>query len=117
MRGEDSIREEFAKLGLGPAIDDEIGEQVEVGPRIDLMRDAACNNGEDGCGALATHGVVGKEPVAPSKNEPAQLTLTSIIGELDVASFKKRTSRFHCRCRYPSAWPSGVFGGMTSRCS
>jgi hypothetical protein len=54
MRGEDSIREEeFAKLGLGPAIDDEIGEQVEVGPRMHLMRDAACNNGEDGCGALA----------------------------------------------------------------
>jgi hypothetical protein len=52
MLREDPIGEESAQPALGPTGDDELGDDVEVGSRIDVVRDARPDDREDGGGRI-----------------------------------------------------------------
>ncbi len=63
VSGEDAIGQEVAQLRLRPIVNDELGDQVQVGARIDVVRDASGDDGEDGCGALSAEVEPGEEPI------------------------------------------------------
>lgn len=54
VQGDDAIRQEVADPALRPASDDEARDQMEVGPRVDIVLDAGRDDRQDGGGALAT---------------------------------------------------------------
>jgi hypothetical protein len=69
MRGEHAIGQELAELLLWPTVHDELGHEVEVRARIDVVRDARRDNAEDRGGALSAAVEPGEEPVLPSENK------------------------------------------------
>ena len=86
---DDSIGEQVSELGLGPSVDDEPGDEVEIGSRVDVVCDAGSDDGQDVGGALAAEVLPGKEPVFPSEDKPTELGLATIVGQLDVAVFEE----------------------------
>jgi hypothetical protein len=89
VSGEHAIWEEFAELALRPALQDEFGDEVQVGARINVVRDARGDDTQDRRGAFSTFVHPSEEPVFPAENEPAQLALTAIIRQLDIAIFEE----------------------------
>jgi hypothetical protein len=79
MRGEHAIGQQLAELFLRPTVYDELGHEMQVGARIDVVRDASCDDAEDRPGALAAAIEPGEKPVFSSENEPAQLTFATIM--------------------------------------
>ncbi len=53
MGGKDAVWKEIADLRLRPAVDDELGDDVQVGSGTDFVSDAGREDGEDGGGTLA----------------------------------------------------------------
>ena len=69
---------------------DELGHEVQVGARIEIVRDAGGDDAEDGRGALAADVAPGEEPIFATETKPSQLTLAAIIGDLDIAVFEEQ---------------------------
>jgi len=63
MRDGDAIWKEVAELFVGPAAKDELGDEVQVGPGIEIVRDAGRDDGEDGSSTCAALVMTYKEPV------------------------------------------------------
>jgi hypothetical protein len=40
MRDEHAVRQKLAQLGVGPSMHDSVNDLVQVGARVDVMRDA-----------------------------------------------------------------------------
>ena len=53
MVAEDAVRKEFAEPGVRPTVDDELGDEVEIGARIHIVGDASADDRKDGGGAFA----------------------------------------------------------------
>lgn len=53
MSGEHAVRQEAAELSLRPSVHDGVNDLVQVRARIDVVRDAGCDDREDVAGALA----------------------------------------------------------------
>lgn len=62
---------------------------MQVGARVEIVRDAGGDDGEDGSGALAAGVEPSEEPIFATEDQAPQLTLTSIVGELNVAIIEK----------------------------
>lgn len=58
--------------------------------RVDLVRDARGDNGEDRGGALTTGVEPGEKPVLSAEHEPAELTFEAVVGELDVSVVEEK---------------------------
>src|ERR1700733_3881307 len=89
MRDEHSIGEEVAQAALRPAMHNEHGHEMQVRARVDVVRDAGGDDGEDGSGALTAEVEPGKEPIFPAQDQPSELTLPAIVGGLDVSIVEK----------------------------
>ena len=63
VSGEHAIGQEIAEIFLREAVHDELGHEVQIGARIDLVSDAGGDDAEDSCGALATDVAPGEEPI------------------------------------------------------
>ena len=85
MSFDDAVGQELAKAGLRPAVDDELRDGVQVGARVDLLRDAGAEDREDRRGALAAEIALDEEPVLPAEDEGSQLALDAVVRELDAA--------------------------------
>lgn len=86
MSDQDPIGEQFAELGLRPATDDEAGDEMQIGTRVNVVRDASRDDQEDGRGALAAD----VEPVSWAEDQPPELALATIVSRLDVAVFEEK---------------------------
>lgn len=86
----DPIWKQIAEPFLRKSVHDELGEEMQVGAWIEIVRDAGGDDAEDGCGAFAADVEPGEEPIFSAETEPAQLTLASVIGELDVTVFEEK---------------------------
>jgi hypothetical protein len=64
---------------LRPALHDEFGDEVQVGARVDVVRDARGDDTQYRRGALSALVHPGEKPVLPAENEPAQLALTALM--------------------------------------
>jgi len=77
--GDDAIGQKVAQLRLRPAVDDELGDQVKIGARIDVVRDASGDDAQDGSGAFATEIEPGERrldvAVIHEEDEPAPLPM------------------------------------------
>ncbi len=103
---------------FGPALDDELGDEVEVGARVDVVRDAGGDDGEDRGGALAADVEPGEEPVLATEDEPAQLALAAIVRQLDVAVFEEQHEPLPLPVQVAErAGRAASSGGMSARCS
>jgi len=80
MRDEHSIGQEVAQAALRPAMHNEHGHEMQVRARVDVVRDAGGDDGEDGSGALTAEVEPGKEPIFPAQDQPSELTLPAIVG-------------------------------------
>ena len=63
MRREHAVGEQIAKLRLGPTADDEPGDEMQVGARVDVVRNAGGDDREDMSGALPAFIEPRKEPI------------------------------------------------------
>lgn len=79
VREHDPIGQQVAELGVRPALNDESGDQVQVGARVDVMRDAGGDDGEDGSGAFAADVEPGEEPVLAAEDEATELALSTVM--------------------------------------
>src|ERR1041384_6262843 len=68
----------------------ELGDEVQVGTRVELVRDAGGNDGEDGSGAFAAAVEPGEEPIFATEDQSTQLTLSAVVGQLDVAVLEEK---------------------------
>ncbi len=89
LEREDAIGEELVEAGVSPTVDDELGDGVEVGARIDVVRDARRDDGEDARGTHRALVAPGEEPVFSAENETSELAFASVVGRLDVAVVKE----------------------------
>ncbi len=80
------------------AMHNELRHEVQVGARIDIVRDAGGDDAEDGRGALAADIAPREEPIFATETKPSQLTLPAIIRDLDIAIFEEQGE----------AWPLAV---------
>jgi hypothetical protein len=87
---EHAVGQQIAQLGPGPAPHDELRDEMEVGAGVDVVRDAGADDRQYGGGTLAAEIEPGEEPVASSQDELAQLALTAVIGQLDVAVLQEQ---------------------------
>jgi hypothetical protein len=71
MRDGDAVGQQLAQLLVGPAAEDELGRDVQVGPGIEVVRDAGCDDGEDGGGAGSALVAPDEEPVCPTMQSSA----------------------------------------------
>jgi len=78
VRDGDAIGKEIAELLLGPAVEDELGHEVQIGSWVDVVRDAGGDDGEDGGGAGAAEVVADEEPILLSEDQFSQLALTAV---------------------------------------
>jgi hypothetical protein len=58
---------------------------MEVGARVDVVRDAGGDDGENVRRALSTFIEPGEKPVASPEDKPPELALATIVGRLDVS--------------------------------
>lgn len=84
MRYHDAIRQQVAELGVRPSLDDEPRDKMQVGARVDLVRNAGGDHRENGSGAFAAVVEPGEEPVLTTEDETAKLPLASVLGRVDV---------------------------------
>jgi hypothetical protein len=63
MEGGNSIREQLSKAGVGPALNKELGDGVDISAWIDPMGNAGPEHGEDDGGALTAEIPIGEEPI------------------------------------------------------
>jgi len=89
MSREHAIGQEVAEIFLREAVHDELGYEVQIGARIDLVSDACGDDAEDSCGALATDVAPREEPIFATETKPSQLTLAAVIHDLDIAIFEE----------------------------
>lgn len=89
MSESDAIGEQVAEIFLRSTMDDELGDEVQVGSRIEVVRDTGSDDREDRGSALATRIEPGEEPVFSSEDQAPQLALTPIVREIDVAVFEE----------------------------
>jgi hypothetical protein len=75
MRDGDAIREQLAELVVGPAAEDELGDEVQLGPGVEIVRDAGRDDYEGGGGAGAALVVTDEEPVLLAENQSTKLTI------------------------------------------
>lgn len=68
----------------------ELGHEVQVGTRVELVRNAGGNDGEDGGGAFAAAVEPGEEPIFATEDQSTQLTLSAVVGQLDVAVLEEQ---------------------------
>ena len=115
VRGEHAVGQQLAQLRLRPAVHDELRDEMQVGARVDVVRDAGADDRQDRRGALAAEVEPGEEPVPPSEDQPSQLALASIVGQLDVAIVEEEEQPVPLPVQIAEALPSGVLGGMTAR--
>jgi hypothetical protein len=85
VREQDLVGEQVAKPAVRPALDEEARDQVQIGARVDVVRDAGRDHGEDIGGAFAIDVKPGEERVLAAQDQPSQLALSVIVGCLDVA--------------------------------
>lgn len=85
MQAEDAVREQVTQTRLRPAAQDQLRGAVEIRARVDVVSDAARDDRQDRGGALAAEVEPGEKPVFSTLDQPAQLALAAIVGELDVA--------------------------------
>jgi len=85
MRGEDAIGKEVANVRLRPSVDDESRDEMQVGARVDVVRNGGRDDREDVRGALSAVVEPGEEPVPSPKNQATKLALSPIVRRLDVA--------------------------------
>jgi hypothetical protein len=67
VSSEHAIGQEVAELFLRESVHDELGHEVQVGARIDLMSDAGGDDAKDGSGALAANVEPGEEPIVATE--------------------------------------------------
>jgi hypothetical protein len=89
MGDEHSVWQEVAQPALRPTMDNELGHEMQVRARVDVVRDAGGDDGEDGAGALTAEVEPGEEPIFPPKYKPSELSLAAIVGGLDVSIIEK----------------------------
>ncbi len=99
MSREHAIGQEVAEIFLREAVHDELGHEVQIGARIDIVRDAGGDDAEDGRGALAAD-------IAPREEQflrPRQSLRNSRSRRLFVISIlpssRNRVRRGHWRWR------------------
>ena len=83
MKLSDAVGEQLAEAGVGKTVDNELGHDMQVGARVDAMRDARADDREDRGGAFAPEIACGKKPVLPSQNERSQFPFNTVVGQLD----------------------------------
>src|SRR3984957_1902951 len=83
MERADLIGKQLADARLWPAMDDQLCHHVQIGARVDPVRDAGADEGEDRGRALAAEVAVGEEPVLSSEDQRPQLALDPVVGQLD----------------------------------
>ena len=115
MSDQDPIGEQFAELGLRPATDDEAGDEMQIGTRVDVVRDASRDDLEDGRGALAADVEPGEEPVSSAEDQPPELALATIVGRLDIAVVEEKDEAMPLSMEIAEPTAERVLGGMTSR--
>jgi hypothetical protein len=82
---EHSIGKQVAEFGLRPAAHEKRRDEMQVGARTDVVRNAGRQDGEDTGGTLGSLVEPREEPVPSPEDEPAQLAFAAIVRELDVA--------------------------------
>jgi hypothetical protein len=83
MFAHDAIGQQVAELRVGPSLEDELHDEVQIGARLDVVRDARGDDREDVRRALAADVAPREEPVLAAKDELSQLILAAIVRELD----------------------------------
>lgn len=68
MVGDDPIGQEIAQLFLRPALNDELRDEVQVGARVHVVRDARGDDRQDGGDPLAAIVEPGEQPVLPAED-------------------------------------------------
>ncbi len=63
---------------------------MEVRARVDVVRDAGCENGQDRCGPLPSNILPGEHPVFSALYEPPQFSFTTVVRELDVSVLEEK---------------------------
>jgi hypothetical protein len=99
--GEHTIRQKVTELGLGPPVHDAVDDAVQVGARVDVVRDARGDNRQDIACALAAFVDPGEEPMRRPRTKFRRLSfkLASIVGSLDIPISRNSRSRRHWRSR------------------
>jgi hypothetical protein len=65
---EHSVRQEVTELGVGPSVHDAVNDSVQIGARVDVVRDARGDDRQDIAGALAAFVEPCKEPIATTQH-------------------------------------------------
>lgn len=86
---EHAIGQEIAKLGLRPSVNDELGDEMNVCARVDLMRDARRDDAQDRRGTLAALIEPREQPVFAAEDQTTQLAFAPVVRDLDVAIFEE----------------------------
>jgi hypothetical protein len=89
MRSEHAIGQELAELFLGPPVHNAVNDLVQIRSRVDVVGNASGEDGEDGGSPFSTVVAPCKEPVASAEDKSSELTLTPVVGGLDVSVVEK----------------------------
>jgi len=99
MRREHSVRQEVTQPSVRPAVHDAARDEVQIGARVDVVRDAGADDGQNIGRAGAAEIEPGEKPIASSEDEPAQLALARLFVSSMLPSSRKSRSRCHWRCK------------------
>lgn len=101
MCGGETVGEEIAEPSLRPAVDEHRGDEVQIGARVDLVRDTGPDDREDLGGSFPAEVLSGEEPIAPAEYEFSQLTFDVVVGQFDVAVAEKQCEAFPLSAEVP----------------
>jgi len=93
------FRQEVTQPSVRPAVHDAARDEVQIGARVDVVRDAGADDGQNIGRAGAAEIEPGEKPIASSEDEPAQLALAPVVRQLDVAVVEKEQEPVHWRCK------------------
>jgi hypothetical protein len=89
MVRENSVGQQVTDLGLRPSVHNAVDDAVQVGARVEVVRDARGDNRQDIAGTLAAFIEPREEPVATTQYQASELTLSSVIGRFDIPILEK----------------------------
>jgi hypothetical protein len=79
MGSQHSIREQLADACMWPATDDQFGDEVKVGARIDLVSDARSDDRQNGRSAFTASIEPREQPIFPADHQTPDLTFAPVV--------------------------------------
>jgi hypothetical protein len=71
MRGKHAVRKQLTELRVWPAVDNAMKHSMQVGARVDVVRDARRDDREDNGGAFGALVEPGEEPILAAMRRSA----------------------------------------------